>query len=354
MLESIYPLIIPNLVAAIWSIVFFLPAKWIRWGWLWYLQILITEWIFTSILLSAILILYSKVTIWFAAVILIYLYRRTFTFYSKSITLNSNFVFLDNLLFIIVEKYIFFYKLKPKSKEFLIKNDNPDLKHLIFQIKNPKAVCIHIHGGSWMHGDANQLTNIVSVFHQHQIEVISINYKKYPDLHLNEIISNVGKTFEAICENYPAEQKFILYGRSAGGHIALMLSTLFPEKIEKVVSLYPITDLNSLALNATDNDVLKTKSWIKNVIGGDSDQKNLLHLQLSPSEMASQITAQVLLVHGENDPLIPIQQSDLLFEKMPHISYLRFRYGTHGFDAIWNGLSMSTFKNTLNAFIEQK
>jgi acetyl esterase/lipase len=174
---------------------------------------------------------------------------------------------------------------------------------------------------------------------------------------LNEIVRSVEETFQMICTTYGPQQKFTLYGRSAGGHLALMLAARWPDRIEKVVSLYPVTDLCSLSENSNDQDILKTKTWLKDVVGGTLQEKYSYYQQLSPTENLQTRFPPTLLVQGVNDPIVTFQQSDLLFQKLGQTNasavYLRFSKGTHGFDALWNGLSMNTFRKVLGAFLNK-
>lgn len=353
MFDDIYALIIVNFIALMWSAVLFMPPKWIRWGWLWALQILITEWIFLSIVVSLLVIYIAPSTVWFMGVLLFYLSKGKYSLQSSG---RFSIVNRDGPLKVLkaIAKNAFPFRVRPQSIEWSPSGEH--LRHLRFPRSNHKSVCIHIHGGAWIHGDARQLTSVVRFFYENETEVVSINYPKYPSLFLPEIIRSVEQTFLAICSEYGPNRKFILYGRSAGGYLALRLATRFPEKIERVVALYPVTDFQSLEVRSSDKDILKTRSWIRSIVGGSSGQKQGLYAQLSLIGSIKAAIPPILIVHGVNDPVVTIQQSDLCYKTMAEqgvpITYLRFKVGTHGFDALWEGFSMQTFKRALSEFLK--
>lgn len=359
MFEGIYPLIALHTLALLWSSMFFLPASWIRWGWMWYLQILITEWVSLSFVLALVLANISPTFIWFFVPIFFYLAKRNNTLQTHGINLPAEATpqnkFASGMLRL--SRNFWPFQSAPRANKWTSAGPTSDLIHLQFPAKPLRGVCIHIHGGAWKHGDASQLTFIANFFQKRDIEVLSINYKKHPEHCLTEIVASVEETFLKIRSNYPPEQKFILYGRSAGGHLALMLAARWPDIVDRVVALYPVSDLSSLAKSPFKNDILKTPTWIKEVVGGPVNEQEPLFRLLSPSENLPTPFPATLLVHGANDPVVTIHQSDLLYKKMVEknapVTYLRFAKATHGFDALWNGISMQTYCRVLGEFLKR-
>lgn len=357
MFNGVYPLISLHLGALLVSALLFIPQHWIRWGWLWYLQILLTEWIAIPLTLSILFFILNPSTIWLFFAILFYLKKRRHHLFFENVTpsFNSKLLRRDfgvtNILWNLVP-----FK-RPLKNETWHAPDNSGLKHLKFSVENSRTVCIHIHGGAWKSGDAQQLSFISHFFIGRNIEMLSINYEKYPKKKLKDIVDLAEETFLSIYKNYDHHTKFILYGRSAGAHLALMLSARHPSKIDRVVALYPVTDLKDLAEHADPKDLLGTPQWLQDVIGGSLKDKEELYAELSPTLAISKPFPPVLIVHGENDPVVTSRQSDILYErlvlqKIP-VFYLKFSKGTHGFDALWNGLSMQTFRKILDSFLKK-
>jgi len=354
-LESFYFLVAINALALAWCSIIFIPTRWIRWGWLWYLQILVTEWIALSLALSILHVLVSPWLLWFPIVIIFYIFQRTQIFKEHP---SDNSQGLQDLSWpTSLVKNIWPFHRSVKCVPWSSKTTFMHNGHLRFPTsETPEQLCIHIHGGAWKHGDARQLSFISRLFNQLQTEVISINYKKYPQDNLSRIISSVEETFLEIYASESPNKKVVLYGRSAGAHLALMLAAKFSNKIERVIALYPVTDLSSLVAESSPNDLLKTPQWIREVTG-DSPDNLKLYAQLSPAKLLHPEMPPILAVHGDNDPVVNIQQSDLLFREAERkgldITYLRFKFATHGFDALWNGLSMQIFRRVLKQFLRK-
>lgn len=357
MLNGIYSLISLHVLALIWVSTLYTPPQKIRWGFFWFFQILVTEWTVLSILFAIIFPLLHPSLLWFSTLIVFYvlglnIHLRTHRIPSDKVEIFkalSHYSFFDFL-----KNTYPFKKTIPFKK---IQEPEQQLEHLYFPCKDAQRLCIHIHGGAWKHGDASQLTFIADLFAQEKIELISINYKKYPQVHLPDIMNSVEKTFQFIKQEFSPSNKVILYGRSAGGHLALMLSSLYPELVEKVISLYPVTDLPALTKEPQD-DLLKSPEWVKEVIGSSLEDQPELYRSLSPSYSTQKNTPPLLLIHGANDPVVSIQQSNSLCKMASSynrsIVYLAFDKGTHGFDAFWNGLSMIRFKKILIQFLKMK
>lgn len=357
MLDGVYSLIILNILALIWVSMLYVPPTKIRWTFLWFFQILVTEWIFLSIALAIALPFISPAFLWFS--ILVALYIITLDIHLRShnipasilekIKKHTRYSFLDFIVNI--------WPFKKSRPPEVIQESSQNLQHLYFRCKDAQALCIHIHGGAWKYDDASQLTVIADLFAQEKIEMISINYQKYPNVHLSEIMKSVEKTFLFLKQHYSDSKKVILYGRSAGGHLALMLSSLHPEMVEKVISLYPVTDLPALT-EEPENDLLKSPQWVKEVIGHDFTEQPDLYRALSPTYNLQKDTPPLLLVHGANDPVVSIKQSNSLYKMASSynraVIYLAFDKGTHGFDALWGGLSMRRFKTILIEFLKVK
>ncbi len=357
MLNGVYSLISLHILALIWVSMLYIPPQKIRWSFLWFFQILVTEWIFLSILWAFGLPWLHPSFLWFSLLVLFYvlglnIHLRTHNIFTentqalKSLAHYTLADFIQNI-----------YPFRKASKAEVIQEPSQKLEHLYFRCEKPIALCIHIHGGAWKYGDATQLAVVADLFNQENIEVISINYKKYPDAQLAEIMKSVEQSFLFLKNTFSNSNKVILYGRSAGGHLALMLSSLHPEMIDKVVALYPVTDLPALTKEPT-NDLLKSPEWVKQVTGVDYNDQPELYRNLSPCYNLQKNAPPLLLIHGANDPVVSIQQSNSLYKMASSYNrstvYLAFDKATHGFDALWRGLSMTAFKKALIAFLKMK
>src|SRR5215475_12250740 len=123
---------------------------------------------------------------------------------------------------------------------------------------------------------------------------------------------------------YPeVDQKRIgALGFSEGAVVSLLMASYDPDRIKAVVAYYPITDfphwyagkrsgLSSRALFALARWQLRVESGAPN----DGDFQAMLRLA-SPFYMAEFVRAPVLFVHGAQDTLLPLEESERMAERL--------------------------------------
>ena len=99
-------------------------------------------------------------------------------------------------------------------------------------------------------------------------------------------------------------------GASYGGYSALAGGAFTPELYRCVISVAGVSDL-PLMLSTEKRD-FGDKHWVINywhdVIGDSKTEKQKLKA-ISPANYADQFQAPVLLIHGKDDTVVPIRQS---------------------------------------------
>jgi dipeptidyl aminopeptidase/acylaminoacyl peptidase len=109
------------------------------------------------------------------------------------------------------------------------------------------------------------------------------------------------------------EGQACIMGYSYGGYAALAAATLTPDRYACVIA------------GAAPTDLLKMLSWDRKEEGHDSEaylywvehighpstDKDELE-SLSPANLAARVTRPILLVHGEDDSIVPIEQSEFM------------------------------------------
>ena len=96
-----------------------------------------------------------------------------------------------------------------------------------------------------------------------------------------------------------------LVGVSQGGQVAL-LTAARGAAVVAVAAWAPVTDLDRWRATTSYPGIV---SYIDTTCGADTRSR-------SPVEVASAITAPVLLVHGESDVRVPTEQSDLMVDAL--------------------------------------
>jgi acetyl esterase/lipase len=133
-------------------------------------------------------------------------------------------------------------------------------------------------------------------------------------------------------------------GGSAGGHLSLMLATTGDDgepkskdevltgssRVAVVVALYPPTDLREWVTNPPE--IIKKNAGLKPPLSFDAK----LAPDVSPFLKVTEKTAPTLMIHGDKDPLVPIEHSNKMLEalekaKVP-AKLVTVEGGAHGFD----------------------
>ena len=96
----------------------------------------------------------------------------------------------------------------------------------------------------------------------------------------------------------------VVMGASAGGMTALLLLALHPELCTAGVDLYGVADLESLAATTHRFEAHYTHSLV-----GPLPEAAELHRRRSPLAVAERIRTPLLILHGSEDPVVPLAQS---------------------------------------------
>ncbi|NLF50932.1 MAG: alpha/beta hydrolase [Leptolinea sp.] len=208
---------------------------------------------------------------------------------------------------------------------------------------------IYIHGGAWIEGDkeiASYLSTIL-LLREAGFAISAVNYRLAPDHPFPAQIIDVLCAIRYLRAN-AAELKidpnrFGLMGDSAGGHLAALagmanskkewISNEFPDEsadIQAIVDFYGPADLTREYINS-EVDLTQLVFQAKN--GTDP-----ILVTASPITYARKETPPILIIHGENDLLVPAEQSTRLFEalidKGAFARYILVKNAGHGLSHI--------------------
>lgn len=112
-------------------------------------------------------------------------------------------------------------------------------------------------------------------------------------------------------KGYADPKRICIMGSSYGGYAALAGGAFTPELYKCVVSINGLGDLNDMYSWDKFQDGAKSESaayWALQYGNGDIDKKKLA--QISPVNSADKFAAPALLIHSENDKIVPIRQSE--------------------------------------------
>jgi len=125
-----------------------------------------------------------------------------------------------------------------------------------------------------------------------------------------------------------------IVGGSYGGYAALAGGAYTPDLYKCVVAIAPVTDLNwMLTLEKRDNggDSAVYEYW-KKLIGDKSNDKAKIEA-VSPANTAANFKAPVLLIHGNDDTVVPIGQSIRMESELKKagkaVTFVKLKGGDH-------------------------
>jgi dipeptidyl aminopeptidase/acylaminoacyl peptidase len=119
-------------------------------------------------------------------------------------------------------------------------------------------------------------------------------------------------------------------GQSYGGWMVLAAITLYPELWQAAVNYYGIADFVTL--------LDRTGPWRRDHRAreyGFPETEPALFAAISPIHHIANVTAPLLVAHGNRDPRVPKHESDqfvtAMAERQKKVRYLEFDYAGHGF-----------------------
>jgi acetyl esterase/lipase len=214
----------------------------------------------------------------------------------------------------------------------------------VYLVENRTAqtpLLILIHGGGWMAGDKADFNFFKDMIFPLGVNVININYRlaNSDHIHYKEIMNDVGAAVAAVESNAKGwnirTKKWIMWGNSAGGHLALLYAYKYDVKnhLSAVVSFAGPVKL--------DNDPTMSKAKPEDVRGllplitGKPFVESSSHQAYKDaSPYYTRKFIPTLLIHGSKDDIVPIGQSELLHKlliknKVP-TDFVELTNGDHG------------------------
>jgi len=205
---------------------------------------------------------------------------------------------------------------------------------------------IWIHGGGWRGGDKAKGANAMALAKRGFV-ALSVNYRLSgvaPFPAAVEDCKCAVRWLRASAEEYHVDPDRIgVWGGSAGGHLALMVGCAdekaglegkggyarVSSRVQAVCSWYGPADLTVLTDGASEPVSL--------FLGGSPAEKPEASKAASPVTWASKDDPPVLMVHGEKDALVPIDQSERMLKALTEAGaeaeLVRVKNAGHGWQA---------------------
>jgi acetyl esterase/lipase len=209
---------------------------------------------------------------------------------------------------------------------------------------NPTPVLINIHGGSWNHGAKESQTGFF-IYFKAGFAVVNIEYHLTHQAPAPAAIEDTRCALRYVIKNAKTwnidVQKIIVMGSDAGGHLALMAGFLGNDrrfdtncmdtdnvKVAAIIDRFGITDVRDWGYGQN----IKSKSardWL-----GDKTKDVLFAQSVSPMTYINKNNPPTFIIHGDEDPTVPYQQSVNLYNKLlsegVKTQFITVKGGKHG------------------------
>jgi uncharacterized protein len=217
------------------------------------------------------------------------------------------------------------FKVPPDVQERFLEVEGAKLSALHLRLPKPKAVVLFLHGNggsldNWfVNGDFYRSMNV---------DLLMIDYRGYGKssgviASEQQLHDDVARTFALLKAEYPT-LPVVLIGRSLGTGLASKLFASLP-KAQRPVQLILVSPFFNLSNIAALHFPFVPTFLLRYPMRSDVA---LASLEPEPKANAAQ-KPRVLLLHGDQDKLIPLEQSERLIKLQPQAQLTVIRGGGH-------------------------
>ena len=242
-----------------------------------------------------------------------------------------------------------------------------------------RPAVIMVHGGGWSAGGRGRMPLWDRWFAGKGYVVFDVDYRLAPQPRWRAAPGDVKCAVGWVKRNaarYGIDpERIALVGHSAGGHLALLSAYsegdgnvpagcgVEDAGVSAVAAFYPPTDLtrlNRMKWPWMEPNVVGRRS-AKRLLGGAPETLARRYRLASPTAHVDAKSPPTFLVHGGADRVVPVEQSELLGERLrrsrvPH-RLLTLPGADHSFDhasaSLWNGPEARTTRAALSRFLER-
>jgi acetyl esterase/lipase len=184
-------------------------------------------------------------------------------------------------------------------------------------------VIIFIHGGSWSGGDKTDFNEAITAIRPQLTDyaIFNINYRLANSINrhpaqMQDIQSAIDYINSKAGEYNINTSKIGLIGASAGSHLGLLQAYKFNTngKIKAVVDLFGPTNLTTLYNNHPIPQA--SQPVLVNFLGATPATNPTLYFETSPINYVTAQSAPTLILHGDADYIVPVDQSYTLQAKL--------------------------------------
>jgi len=217
----------------------------------------------------------------------------------------------------------------PRAKRDLV-YATVDGKTLTLDLYMPVAgatppLLVWIHGGRWMNGNKDDVhTELV----EHGIAIASVDFRQSTEARFPAMVHDIKAAIrflraKASDYGYRAD-RIAIAGTSSGAHLAALVGVTNGDKelegtvggfggqssaVQAIVSYYGASNLTTILAQSTPYGVGVRTPALKNLLGALPEENRELAKLASPVMHVDRSDPPLLLLHGDQDPQMPINQS---------------------------------------------
>lgn len=194
----------------------------------------------------------------------------------------------------------------------------------------PWPAVIYVHGGAWQKGDKSEGTGFRAVagLQSSGFLVVSINYRLAPQYIFPAQIQDVKcavRYLRAHAEQYHLDSEMIgVWGGSAGGHLSALLGTSdgtsgwdVGEYLDQSSRVQAVVDMFGPANLTVEFDTSNFQTAIAVFDAISQDDPKLA--AASPVTYIDSGDPPFLILHGDQDLMVPLEQSQILYQKLQDV-----------------------------------
>jgi acetyl esterase/lipase len=216
-------------------------------------------------------------------------------------------------------------------------------------IRDRMPVVVFIHGGGWISGNKESGISKLLPFAEKGYFCVSVSYRLSPEAQFPAQIEDCKCAIRFLRANsgkYNIDpEKIGVWGASAGGNLVALLGVTgdevfndkggwegYSSKVNAVCDWFGRT--NFLIDIKKSEDEKSPYSYISKFLGGLIEENIEKAIKVSPYYYECKNTPPFLIMHGEEDNIVPYSQSEMFFQKLKRnknkVTLVKIKNGGHG------------------------
>lgn len=235
----------------------------------------------------------------------------------------------------------------------------------------PLPLIIWVHGGGWQNGSKDGCPPLRGGYLERGCAVASINYRLSGHAVFPAQIEDCKaavRWLRAHAKEYNLDTKrFGVWGSSAGGHLVALIGTSGDVKefdvganldqssrVQAVCDYYGPTDFTVFVTTPGYESHATDSSPEAKLIGGAVMQNKDKAARVNPITYVGKDDPPFLIVHGDKDPTVPINQSQLLFEALKQSEVSAHFHTIHGAGHGGLGFAGKNIDEMVSTFFDER